>query len=1018
MSRSVLASSAGLRSRSAVGSTSSSSASEARRATPSAYTVGTHPFKLAANDWLADVAQASLLPRSDVAGAAADAEVPCWSMVLETSSLTTVKALAARRVSTPATTVVPNPSQEECAAMIGAEPDLHAFPSTSHALIEALAGDGGDGGTSSSVRETLLEHGWPGHFRFVWLDYCGTLRSRAGRHRQMDILRLFAQDGNGDSAAVDGTLDAVSTLDSGDHHVNGGGGLLRAESLLAVTLSDRGSAPLYEGELVDSLFLFVRTVAARAGLDVACVGVVRYSVSSPVNTALFEIRRGGVNVNECGGAGGGGGDDGGGSGGPVPRSLDGLTFYPGWRSSVDAATCDDLATPLWSAVRHVAASFAGLVQTHTATEGTAALVVDSKLLPVTRALAEAVLACGCSEGGGERKKNIQKDVQKYAEARAGVRIALRVVPIVPDPLDAVVSDAVHRDLLGLGVPARLLPGVEAEPVGRTPLHLLLSTFEANQSAEADREGGSREAGGEEEAEEGASAGVLACAPFQAVWLGYDRGRPLSARKLSRCSAYADLNLLFRVPFFLDARGAVVAVSVNHASTGECWEWAAVDWVVIGVRGAAAEHGLCADVLRVTSFDVTHPRLTVVFLVQRRQGGEDNGGGDGGGWVTTWAKAGNTAGDMEPEETKEETKRRSKIGSKVVDTSLEELVRRSVLSGDVPAPSPVARWLSTNTWDMGRPKRPTKDAIKYGTVAPWIAALVQCAHTQRVVLHEPGYHHVLPALVDKVGGVVGGVECRTEGDGAQGADLARRRGVAGGQNTAHVGEGGARWDGVTVCEDESAFPADADAVVLLCEGGIGQLRQSWWGCLLEWVTARCRAAAESEVPLLGGGGERGAARGGKLREKDGEEGEPKGRCTVQPPCLGGREEGVSVLSFMIEAKSDTAVEDAVAELGSCIRGEAISTSVQIAARGEGPAGASTCNDPPVVVLDMIIPVFSAGRRNALAVCLVGRDPETLARGLERWRSDPGRPDEKEGRGVKKEKRNRKKQKADEVRELKS
>ena len=59
----------------------------------------------------------------------------------------------------------------------------------------------------------------------------------------------------------------------------------------------------------------------------------------------------------------------------------------------------------------------------------------------------------------------------------------------------------------------------------------------------------------------------------------------------------------------------------------------------------------------------------------------------------------------------------------------------------------------------------------------------------------------------------------------------------------------------------------------------------------------------------------------------------------------------------------------------------------------------------IVLDSVIPVFSAGRRNALAVCLVGRDPVAVARARERWRVDPGRP-EKMAPKVKKAKKKKK------------
>ena len=74
---------------------------------------------------------------------------------------------------------IPNPDEEECAAMVAAEPALLAVPLTSHALLGALAAGCVPSG-AVGPRGQLVGRGWAGRFPLVWLDYCGTFASAAG----------------------------------------------------------------------------------------------------------------------------------------------------------------------------------------------------------------------------------------------------------------------------------------------------------------------------------------------------------------------------------------------------------------------------------------------------------------------------------------------------------------------------------------------------------------------------------------------------------------------------------------------------------------------------------------------------------------------------------------------------------------------------------------------------------------------------------------------------------------------
>ena len=261
-------------------------ASHVRRSVGSRYTGsdgdGPHPTKLAINGWLAQLAAAAaaagrapapaltVTAAESEANEAATSDDEHWAFILETSALATVKALERHGCPPPAdlTTdasatrpfsrvrcVVPNPDADELGAMRGLGVN-HAVDATSHMALDLLSKHGGGGGNgaiaseeatderaagtsvdsgtdnSSGMVGDLVRAGWRGVFSFVWLDYCGTWTSRAGRARQADLVKLF------------------------EH------GMLNSRSaVLAVTISQRGAAELYEQELVDSLVMFVQEAA-------------------------------------------------------------------------------------------------------------------------------------------------------------------------------------------------------------------------------------------------------------------------------------------------------------------------------------------------------------------------------------------------------------------------------------------------------------------------------------------------------------------------------------------------------------------------------------------------------------------------------------------------------------------------------------------------------------------------------------------------------------------------------------
>ena len=278
--------------------------------------------KLAINRWLSEVVTVSISGE-------------LWCLLLETKELQTVKALKnsggkilAERV------LAPNPSEEECAAMRLAAPGIHALPCTSHTLLAELLTDVPPKIPGLADFTELWEKG----FDFVWLDYCGTLMSSPGHRRQTDISLLFS------------------------------GPFLRRSAVLAVTLSERGAARLYRGELANSLIVCVQAAAMRAQRKVTVVGLAEYRAPTPMVTAAFLLDEEVPNTLQS-----------------LPADVEGVRFRA-WHAGYGLEEFTEL--PLAKAMSTIADAFA-----RAAGGSKLALVVESvKLLPVTRSL-ERLGAC-------------------------------------------------------------------------------------------------------------------------------------------------------------------------------------------------------------------------------------------------------------------------------------------------------------------------------------------------------------------------------------------------------------------------------------------------------------------------------------------------------------------------------------------------------------------------------------------------------------------------------------------------
>lgn len=477
--------------------TTSTLAGSGKRGLPGkGYTVNDHPTKLWVNRWLAHTA-ANHIGQAESAAEPGFQSVPCHCesgavaaplssaasnqaacLVLETSGLHTVRALrAAKVISDPSTVVVPNPDPTEFDAIVAAEPTLLALRETSHTLIAALARgetihatsssssrnyadpaptteddptDSGGNSTGTDSPRTI-----PSRYHFIWLDYCGTLASRAGRQRQTDIRQLIE------------------------------GALIYPHSVLAVTLTARGSQPWYKDELVDTLVHLIRGAVARAeGMNVVAIDCCSYRIEGPhppMYTVVARIQPAGSSLlltdpelfTSIG---------------PLPSNV---RLTSGWvcaDGSVGAprrAPCQ-----LLLAAERIAGAFSQVVaksfaQNEDAQRGLRVLTLESKLAPV---------ACALLSG-----PNI-----------------VTVTTVVVDADEAAIATAV-LDQCFTGTHSchnKPLPAVHVTNHDRRGLR-----FHLQDNPELSAKG------------------------FDVVWLGYERGKPRPSRELVQCDGWADLNFL-------------------------------------------------------------------------------------------------------------------------------------------------------------------------------------------------------------------------------------------------------------------------------------------------------------------------------------------------------------------------------------------------------------------------------------------------------------------------------------------
>jgi len=482
------------------------------------YVRGRHPVKQAVNDFIIDIASREF---SGGDGPDADGENAAsrFALLLETGAAQSIATMLGKlsELRIPESNmVVPNPSLAECSKINRLHPEVLAVPTTSHELLRML-----DSNDDSNLKKQLGLRGWRGTFDFIWLDYCGTFSSKPGRRRQEDIVRLFTQN------------------------------LIGSPAVLAVTSSQRGAVTYYEDEVVDVLLGFVKNVTSAHGVigdrgtrrKASCAGVAIHNITSRIYTVVISVdsTRGRPSEGSF-------------SESAKPRKLHigatcegreqmttpktGLTtcdaaseqtdesnlnglrggsvaMYDHWTALLEASNRKQF-TPLFRGLQRIAARFAQQTMMHVKVTR-AAFIMDSKLLPVTKALVDA------SWESNER---------------------LAVTIVIPDVIDAIIANDVAAQLDRDGIAPQLV--IESE----------LKTA-AKSGPNSDES--------------------------PAVWMSYPH--TMSASDFEQCHEWRDLHYLLERGWI--KLGTVLGLHLKYNGM-VLWEDGHIDWLLAGIRRMLAQ----------------------------------------------------------------------------------------------------------------------------------------------------------------------------------------------------------------------------------------------------------------------------------------------------------------------------------------------------------------------------------------------------------------------------------------------
>ena len=543
---------------------SSTSERSLTRVVGTAFSSHIHPLKAAANLVLVDLLCKFHGPTSP--------PNQRWAFILDTGLLNTTHSLASlsplgydvSRI------VVANPAEMEVRKMRETEPQLNVFSQTSHEFLSFFeAWNHLPSPSSDSPLSSLIGKGWrPGQsFDCVWLDYCGSFDSTAGRKRQRDISLLFS----------------VSLVSEG--------------SIIAVTVSCRGSTLLYDREPIDSLMIFLeRTAKEQQGCNLHFLSYVMYRVTCNICTVYVRVgKRGGALLSTS-------------SPTSPPSSLPSSSSSPS-----SSPSSSSLYTPLRALSPSDFPRLAAFREQLVAEKKEYKLkslslvhswrVADPAVSPSFFPLHDAfsflssVFTSMClppssSSLSSTYSSSFLSPPSPHRFLVMDTRLCQTTVALLTSSLDAstridlLVDDPLDRDF----VQYVLSPSLSSR--------VSISVASVTEHVE-----------GEKEARQRLQQPPQ---PYTGVWLSYARRKPFDTERLMTCHRWSDVRSLFETSGCILGERLTVTLLLPYTPLGDMWEGMSVDLVHEGIERVAREGGYSCTLVFVATFRSGSPFMCLMF----------------------------------------------------------------------------------------------------------------------------------------------------------------------------------------------------------------------------------------------------------------------------------------------------------------------------------------------------------------------------------------------------------------------
>ena len=416
------------------------------------------------------------------------------------------------------------------------------------------------------------------------------------------------------------------------------------------------------------------------------------------------------------------------------------TWYP--LQNLTPKTC----TSLWQALCRVAEIFAE----HITTKGTA-LVMDSKLLPITTAL-----------------------------LKRGIDITTHVHVIMPVPLDAAVAEEILRR-----------GGVRLEEATDTP---------CLSSSSSSRVRIIMEPMSKATAVDSASGLAQYNEQCRTVWMSYNQ--TMSASDLQGCAQWSDINNLLDRGWV--CQDTTIGLHLKYSEVGMLWEYSHVDWLVEGMRRVMNRYALDVRVLSVCNFTFRSAHVVLIMRVVS-----------------------------------------SPASSPPISASSSSSQTRGVHTLSHTGSLPLTwvehhgNWISVGQRPRNTPSNSSQKYLLH--ISPWICTFLETLKSKNIFLHEPGFNHVLPQVVDwknKQVTTEHQISCCASNDYVQLMDLLSRNSVG---------------DTYFCCLEPPEVSQSLDVAVLLCDGGVRAWKTAWLHWFKKWCSVSTRGALVLHVAAPQGKG---------------------------------------------------------------------------------------------------------------------------------------------------------------------